>query len=46
MHEFFQLLTRNGNYRLTWTGHIVSEIGERFRIALEITDRSGREQLK
>ena len=30
MHEFFQLLSRNRNYRFTWTGQIVSEIGDHF----------------
>ena len=30
MREFFQLLSRNRNYRFTWTGQIVSEIGDHF----------------
>jgi len=30
MHEFFQLLTRNRNYPFTWTGQMVSEIGDNF----------------
>ena len=30
MGEFFQLLRRNRNYRFTWAGQIVSEIGDNF----------------
>jgi MFS family permease len=30
MQEFFQLLSRNRNYRFTWFGQIVSEIGDNF----------------
>lgn len=30
MHDFFQLLRRNRNYRFTWSGQIVSEIGDNF----------------
>jgi MFS family permease len=30
MHEFFQLLSKNRNYRFTWAGQIVSEIGDNF----------------
>ena len=30
MHEFFKLLCENRNYRYTWTGQIVSEIGDNF----------------
>jgi MFS family permease len=30
MREFIQLLSRNRNYRYTWTGQIVSEIGDHF----------------
>jgi MFS family permease len=30
MHELFQLLRRNRNYRFTWIGQIVSEIGDHF----------------
>src|SRR5271165_3143261 len=30
MHEFFELLCRNRNYRFAWTGQIVSEIGDNF----------------
>ncbi len=30
MREFFQLLRRNRNYRYTWMGQIVSEIGDNF----------------
>src|SRR6185437_14534175 len=30
MHEFLQLLRENRNYRYTWTGQIVSEIGDNF----------------
>jgi MFS family permease len=30
MREFFQLLARNRNYRYTWMGQIVSEIGDHF----------------
>jgi MFS family permease len=30
MHQFFQLLRQNRNYRYTWMGQIVSEIGDQF----------------
>jgi len=30
MHEFLRLLARNRNYRYTWMGQIVSEIGDHF----------------
>lgn len=30
MHDFFQLLRRNRNYRFSWTGQIVSEVGDHF----------------
>ena len=30
MHEFLRLLGRNSNYRYTWMGQIVSEIGDHF----------------
>jgi len=30
MHEFIQLLRENRNYRYTWMGQIVSEIGDNF----------------
>lgn len=30
MNDFLQLLRRNRNYRYTWTGQIVSEIGDNF----------------
>jgi MFS family permease len=30
MRELFQLLSTNRNYRFTWTGQIVSEIGDNF----------------
>ncbi len=30
MREFFQLLSRNRNFRFTWTGQVVSEIGDNF----------------
>jgi len=30
MNEFFQLLRRNRNYRYTWMGQMVSEIGDHF----------------
>ncbi|MBM3773833.1 MAG: MFS transporter [Acidobacteria bacterium] len=47
MTEFFELLRKNRNYRYTWTGQLVSEIGDHFNniavfsLALEHT-RSGR----
>lgn len=30
MHEFLQLLRQNRNYRYTWMGQVVSEIGDQF----------------
>ncbi len=30
MHQFFQLLRQNRNYRYTWMGQVVSEIGDQF----------------
>lgn len=30
MAEFFQLLKQNRNYRMTWAGQVVSEIGDHF----------------
>jgi MFS family permease len=30
MHEFLELLRRNRNYRYTWMGQVVSEIGDNF----------------
>ena len=30
MGDLFQLLRRNRNYRYTWTGQIVSDIGDNF----------------
>jgi MFS family permease len=30
MHDFFQLLKQNRNYRFTWMGQIVSEVGDHF----------------
>ena len=30
MRDFVQLLKRNRNYRATWTGQLVSEIGDHF----------------
>ncbi|MGE5325502.1 MAG: MFS transporter [Deltaproteobacteria bacterium] len=30
MHDFFNLLSRNRNYRYTWIGQVVSEIGDHF----------------
>jgi hypothetical protein len=30
MREFLQLLRRNRNYRYTWMGQVVSEIGDNF----------------
>ena len=30
MSEFLQLLKTNRNYRYTWTGQVVSEIGDHF----------------
>ena len=30
MSEFVQLLKTNRNYRYTWTGQVVSEIGDNF----------------
>src|SRR5882762_7813264 len=30
MISFWQLLSRNRNYRYTWTGQVVSEIGDHF----------------
>ncbi len=47
MREFLQLLSRNRNYRYTWLGQIVSEIGDHFNniavfaLAMELT-HSGR----
>ena len=43
MHEFLQLLRENRNYRYTWMGQIVSEIGDNFNniavfaLAMELT---------
>ncbi len=43
MSEFFDLLKNNRNYRFTWAGQVVSEIGDHFNniavfgLALEIT---------
>ena len=43
MNELFQLLRGNRNYRFTWTGQIVSEIGDNFNniavfaLAMELT---------
>src|ERR1700744_3643681 len=30
MNDFFHLLKRNSNYRNTWSGQVVSEIGDHF----------------
>ena len=30
MNDFFKLLRRNRNYRYTWTGQVVSEVGDNF----------------
>jgi MFS family permease len=30
MNDFFQLLRRNRNYRFTWSGQVVSEVGDHF----------------
>src|SRR6202140_4646157 len=30
MREFLELLRQNRNYRYTWTGQVVSEIGDNF----------------
>ncbi|MBP1599592.1 MAG: major facilitator superfamily 1, partial [Acidobacteria bacterium] len=30
MHSFISLLRRNRNYRYTWMGQVVSEIGDHF----------------
>jgi|SRR5579875_755084 MFS family permease len=30
MNDFFQLLRRNRNYRFTWSGQVVSEVGDNF----------------
>src|SRR5512143_2800946 len=30
MNDFFNLLSRNRNYRYTWIGQVVSEIGDHF----------------
>jgi MFS family permease len=43
MHEFIDLLRRNRNYRYTWMGQVVSEIGDHFNniavfaLAMELT---------
>lgn len=43
MSEFFELLRRNRNYRYTWLGQVVSEIGDHFNniavfaLAMEVT---------
>ena len=43
MREFLQLLRRNRNYRYTWMGQVVSEIGDNFNniavfaLAMELT---------
>ena len=45
MNDFLNLLRRNRNYRYTWIGQIVSEIGDHFNniavfsLAMETTVR-------
>ena len=44
MHEFLGLLRHNRNYRYTWMGQVVSEIGDNFNniVVLALAMRTSR----